>query len=358
MSWWRRKPQPEQSQTEQSQTEQSQRKEIVVEVELPAADIARLRYHSLRERLGDYHPDTLAAARDVARALGASAQTLDEAVEIYLDLIRILWDDPGPDDPWCLQVVHEAAELVLLTGQVARAEEMFQHALSGRERVLGRDHPDTLRSAQDLARVLKTLGRVGESVALHHDVDDRRRRSSGPDHEQTRSNRVDLALSLMAGGRLDEAEAEFRALLADAQRVYGPVHERTLTSKVNLGGLLFNRGRLEEAAAMFREALAGYGSDTDDGAVRNNLATVLYHLGRFAEAEEHLRPALASRESRLGPRHPETMGTAENLARVLAKTGQPQEARRLAQRCLEFYTENYPPTHSKIRQVRELLAEL
>jgi eukaryotic-like serine/threonine-protein kinase len=119
-----------------------------------AAELTRLRYRYLRDRLGEYHPATLEAILEVARDLAATPGARDEAVDTYVALARRLWVEAGPDDPWYLEIVQEAGEVVYLTGQVRRAESMFQEVLAARRRVLGPNHPDTQVTARSLNRVL------------------------------------------------------------------------------------------------------------------------------------------------------------------------------------------------------------
>ncbi|RPA91598.1 hypothetical protein L873DRAFT_1713537 [Choiromyces venosus 120613-1] len=67
----------------------------------------------------------------------------------------------------------------------------------------------------------------------------------------------------------------------------------------------------------------------------NNLASVLQDLGRYAESETMHRRALESTEKVLGPDHPETLAIVNNLALVLRDLGRYAESARLSRRALE-----------------------
>jgi Tetratricopeptide repeat len=125
---------------------------------VPAAELAGLRYRYLSNRLGAHHPETLEAVLEVARILAAAPGGRTEAVETYLALVRHLWATAGPDDTWYLEILQEAGEVVYQTGQVARAESMFQQVLEARRRVLGPHHPDTQVTARTLSRVRPATG--------------------------------------------------------------------------------------------------------------------------------------------------------------------------------------------------------
>ncbi|GAA1031963.1 hypothetical protein GCM10009557_28890 [Virgisporangium ochraceum] len=123
-----------------------------------AAKLARLRYRYLRDRLGEYHPATLEALLEVARVLGNDPAQRDKAIDMYVSLARRVWTEAGPDDPWYLEIVQEAGEVVYLAGQVDRAESMFHEVLDGRRRVLGPHHPDTQVTERSLNRVVGSRG--------------------------------------------------------------------------------------------------------------------------------------------------------------------------------------------------------
>lgn len=119
-----------------------------------AAKLAKLRYRYLRDRLGEYHPATLEAFLEVARVLAAMPGGHDDAIETYVALARRLWVEAGPEDPWYLEIVQEAGEVVYLSGQLQRAETMFQEVLEARRRVLGPNHPDTQVTERSLNQVV------------------------------------------------------------------------------------------------------------------------------------------------------------------------------------------------------------
>lgn len=118
-----------------------------------AADLAKLRYETLRDRLGENHPDTYAELLEVARSLAAQPGSADEAVETYLTLVRRLWEEAGHEDPRYVEILHEAADVVHRAGHVDRAASMLRYVVAIRTHVSGPDHPDTLRAARTLNRI-------------------------------------------------------------------------------------------------------------------------------------------------------------------------------------------------------------
>ncbi len=105
------------------------------------------------------------------------------------------------------------------------------------------------------------------------------------------------------------------------------------------GYYLYLRARYAEAEPLFRRALAireaALGPDHPDTALSlNNLAELLRAQGRSGEAEPLFRQALAIREAALGPDHPNTAQSLNNLAALLWAQGRYGEAESMYRRAL------------------------
>jgi eukaryotic-like serine/threonine-protein kinase len=78
-------------------------------------------------------------------------------------------------------------------GKAAAAEQAYEQARAGFERVLGPRHPDTLRCRVELARVYGRLGRYGDERALLRNTVDRLERTLPKDDPLIRELRESLA---------------------------------------------------------------------------------------------------------------------------------------------------------------------
>jgi tetratricopeptide (TPR) repeat protein len=150
-----------------------------------------------------------------------------------------------------------------------------------------------------------------------------------PQHTEARANldRLDAARleregnALAGAGRLSEAADRYRAALArDPKRAH---------SQAARGMSLATLGRSEEAIPHLSEALR---LGVDDVAVANTLAGLLLETSRAAEARGVLETALEA--------HPNEMGLAHNLARLLVTLQEPSpddlaRALRLAEMVVE-----------------------
>ena len=80
--------------------------------------------------------------------------------------------------------------------------------------------------------------------------------------------------------------------------------------------------------------------------------------GRLAEAEPLWQRALAIRERALGPDHPDTAQSLNNLAVLYRDQGRLAEAEPLWQRALAIWERALGPEHPHTRTVRDNLADI
>ncbi|RPB01269.1 TPR-like protein [Choiromyces venosus 120613-1] len=231
-------------------------------------------------------------------------------------------------------------------GFYGESEAMFHRALEGREKVLGPDHPGTLTIVNNLAFVLNDRGRYGESEAMFHRALEGREKVFGPDHPDTLANVNNLASVLQNLGRHGESEAMFHRALEGREKVFGPDHPDTLTSVNNLASVLQDLGRHGESEAMFHRALEGTEKKYDtldiDG---GTWLPVLQDLGRHGESEAMFHRALEGKEKVLGPDHPDTLASVNNLAVVLRALGRHGESEAMFHRALEGKEKVLGPDH-------------
>ncbi len=118
----------------------------------------------------------------------------------------------------------------------------------------------------------------------------------------------------------------------------------------NTGWYLYRRGRYESAEPLLRFALhireQQLGPDHPETAASlNNLAGLYQAQGKYEEAEPLYQRALSVREQQLGPDHPETAASLNNLAMLYYAQGKYEEAEPLYQRALSIVERQLGPTH-------------
>ncbi|MCC9000405.1 MAG: tetratricopeptide repeat protein, partial [Candidatus Contendobacter sp.] len=227
--------------------------------------------------------------------------------------------------------------------QFKDAEAYQRRALAIREAVQGPDHLDVARSLRVLAELLQKQQRASEAEPLLQRADalwNAQRAALAVKQQQMgweqlqgiarewwqaffdqNTDKPEVVLTLLE--ELSKRQAtldEFFQVYVESKANNVPEilqaldRRRTEAEADRLsetGGTLYQQGRYQEAEELYRRALAireqALGPDHPGTAASlNNLAVVLNAQGRLADAEALHRRALAIMEKALGPNHPDT----------------------------------------------------
>ncbi|MFI6903681.1 FxSxx-COOH system tetratricopeptide repeat protein [Nonomuraea sp. NPDC050394] len=209
-------------------------------------------YSQWQKTLGPRHAQTLAAARDLARALREQGDYAD-AARLYGQATHEAEAELGADDPLTLRLKHGSAINLHLLGRDREAYALQKDAFERYERVLGPRHPHTLHSANHLAVALHALGRFEEARDLHEETHARYREVLGDDHPDTLRSANNLAVDLRTLGDHDRAHTLQIEALSRRRRTLGEDHPHTLQSATSLAETLHTMGRSEEAFRLQKE---------------------------------------------------------------------------------------------------------
>jgi tetratricopeptide (TPR) repeat protein len=129
------------------------------------------------------------------------------------------------------------------------------------------------------------------------------------------------------------------------------------------GYYLHERGRYREAEPLHQRALAIYerqlGPEHPLTAQSLNNLALLYRLqGKYEQAEPLFQRALAIREQQSGPEHPDTAHSLNNLAALYRAQGKYEQAEPLHQRALSIRERQLGPDHPDTAQSLNSLAML
>ncbi|MBK6916972.1 MAG: serine/threonine protein kinase [Deltaproteobacteria bacterium] len=187
----------------------------------------------------------------------------------------------------------------------------------------------------------------------------------------TQAGRDDLAAEAMADlikiigvdlGRIDDAAEWSRHADATLARLDGD--DRVIAAVRNAQALLaLQRGELDVALAMFEQVIerSPRGDVAADGrraTAFNNYANVLLDAGRWNDARDAYEHALALREARLGPHHPDVAATLSNLGLVAQRQGDNLQARVFHTRALQVARESLGEDHPMMAELTNNLAVL
>jgi len=160
--------------------------------------------------------------------------------------------------------------------------------------------------------------------------------------------------------RLEEGQSrsEFRHVIyRDAAQKYVGKDEKTLLPRCflqviarwqregKIQGGSHARELAELAMRLLHEAQLSKEDETAIASVLSLGAEHVYSLGFFASAEPLFRRALEARERTLGPEHPDTLGSLNNLALLFKAKGDYDSAEPLYRRALEAFERTLGPEH-------------
>ncbi|KAK7209415.1 hypothetical protein V2G26_016593 [Clonostachys chloroleuca] len=265
-------------------------------------------------------------------------------------------NETATSDKAVIDSVHRLGVLYGDQGKFSEAEAMFNRALEGREKALGRDHTSTLDTVNNLGLVYKDQGKLSEAEAMFNRALEGKEKALGRDHTSTLDTVNNLGLVYKDQGKLSKAKAIFNRALEGREKALGRAHTSTLGTINNLGLVYKDQGKLSEAEAMFNRALEGrekaLGRDhTSTLGTVNNLGIVYRGQGKLSEAEAMYNRALEGYEKALGRDHTSTLDTVYNLGVLHKDQGKFEEAETMFNRALEGFKSALGQSHQKTQTV-------
>ena len=303
---------------------------------------------------GDSHPDTATSLNVIADAQMRQGKYAD-AQKNFSAALNIYEQRLGPEHVNTAAALNNLALVLEKLGDYPSAESLLRRSLRILEKILGKQHQDTATTLSNLGRVLDLQGKFSETTGG----------AAGEDAKRLSAR----AQELIDRGQYQEAETLHYRVVAIHERTLGKEHPTTATSLSNLGNVLYLQGKSKEAEAVHRRAFAirekVLGAEHPDTATSmNNLANVLQEQGKdellspseariqarfnlqaYTETESLFRKALAIQERTLGPDHPATANTLNNLSTYLDRRGRSQEAEPLQRRALDILEKSLGPLH-------------
>ncbi len=220
---------------------------------------------------GENSPLGAGVKKKLARTLRELGE-LEEACELYEQVVEWRQQAFDYDDPETLEAMHELAVTVKLRGGDPKAHDKHTEILERQVQALEEDDLDALSAMHDLA-----YSRIDEdaaaAVATARDV--LARYEGRPDHNQSEALRMknNLAAMLTHTGELDEARSLFQEVVRACQLLLSEKHADTLTAMNNLAGVMGQQGErraaleiMEDVATGRKEAL-GYGHADTQSAI-------------------------------------------------------------------------------------------
>ncbi|WZO98599.1 serine/threonine-protein kinase [Isosphaeraceae bacterium EP7] len=297
-------------------------------------------------RMGDDHPDTVAARIKLALAY-RDAGRWDRAIPLLERTLAVESARLGSDHPDTLLILNNLALTYRDDGQWDRAIPLFERALAGRTASLGADHADTLLTCNNLAMAYRESGHWDRAIPLFESTLAAQTASIGVDHPFTLLTRNNLGPAYLAVGQVDRAITLLEQTQAARASKLGDDHPSTLTSRNNLALAYQAVGQLDRAIELFERTqqarVAKLGAAHPSTlTTRFDLAVAYLERAEAARAEPLLREVLEARKTALGAGHPDVALTLSALARTLMQEGKPAEAEPLLREALAIWETKRP----------------
>lgn len=227
----------------------------------------------------------------------------------------------GDDHPDTLSAIRNLAATYGNQGRWKEAEDLQIQMLASMERVLGLEHTETLAVMGDLAtsyRCQRRWKRKQEAdlnlriLSISTDM-------FGENHQNTRVAKMNLASTYESTGRKQESEQLESQILTSTLKVLGGDHPETLAAMERL--LLTSNGpgnfsrvwRLPLSENLFARCKRQFGEHYHNTIVAMFHLSETYFLQGRLEARDNLRSqAISVNQQTLGDNNPVTMGLKEH----------------------------------------------
>ena len=269
-------------------------------------------------KLGDKHPQTLAATTQLALSLQEDGN-LPEALPLLKQVLQIRRVILGEEHPHTLASLSNLALATSLAGDRVEAIRLEKDLLKVQQKILGPEAPETLATTNNLAGALREEGRWDEAIPLHRATWERQKRTLGADHPDTLTSANNLAVALHSAGQVKEALPLYQETLEHMRKRLGQDHPLTLNTAVNTAAACESTGALEEALKLDQDTLRRFRSKDgnahpDTLQQMGRVATLLQSLGRGVEALPLLKESHQQTAAALGPDHAESIDLLRQLA--------------------------------------------
>ncbi|MEB3218170.1 MAG: tetratricopeptide repeat protein [Nostocales cyanobacterium 94392] len=139
---------------------------------------------TVRERLGENHPDTATSLNNLAE-LYRSQGKYEQAEPLLIQALELIKQLLGVNHPHTATSLNNLAELYRSQGKYEQAEPLFIQALELRKQLQGVNHPDVAMSLNNLANLDYSQGRYEAAEPLYIQALEIAEQTLGANHPNT-----------------------------------------------------------------------------------------------------------------------------------------------------------------------------
>ena len=256
----------------------------------------RLAYEGSQVLLGDDHPKTMLALREVAFGYYNAGQ-VKKSAEVTAELLEGIRRTFGESHPSTLITMLQLSQALLLLEEFEEAESLCRDFLEKSKGVFGASDLKRPGMTLSLVRALHGQGRTEEALRYSEPLV---AQMESLDNEPLATGRTLLVHAELLAGllRFDEANAYFSKALALYEGGLGQTHAETVKTVLNWSSVLSESDQLVDAETHLRSMLDSLRANGDNQVsavfrVLEHLGENLHDQGRFSDAEPYLREALS-----------------------------------------------------------------
>ncbi len=248
------------------------------------------------------------------------------------------------------------AAAYMLTGRLARSQELQEEALAIKRDWFGADHIEVGYSVANLSYIHTDFEEFEQSETLKREAITIFSKHLGESHPNIGIILGGLAANMVAQKKYTDAEATYFDALSRIQTSYGANSMAEVPIQIGMGTLYGRQDRFEEAELHFREALRIIMSINAEhsyvAVARAGIAKLPLSTLNVEEREQYFSEAIAQLLKTEGPNTPRVTNMQMDFAAFLMEQGEASRAQTLFRTGLEHLGEAIPVDHPRyLRQV-------
>ena len=284
-----------------------------------------------------------------------------KAEPLYQQALQIFKKVLGPEHPLTVTTLNNLVFVYETMGDYAKAEPLLRQVLQIRQKVLGPEHPDTATSLNNLAELYQARGDYAKAEPLYQQALQIFKKVLGPDTLKLPQSSTTWRFSMRIWVLTPRPNRSCSKYSKSGKRCSGRNTPTLPWLSVTLRLLYAHIGDLAKVEPLFQQALQIFkkvlGPEHPATVTSlNNLAELYDHMGDYAKAEPLLQQVLQIRQKVLGPEHPDTALSLNNLALLYYEMGDYAKAEPLLQQVLEIRQKVLGPEHPSTAASLENLA--
>ena len=173
-----------------------------------------------------------------------------KAEKIYRDNLSAQWNKLGENHPITLKAARNLAIVIGVDQQYAESEKLLRMSVEGFTDLYGHDHPETLKSVSNLGRMLEDSGRFEEAEKNLRKAYEGHCASNSERSSSTLRSAFYLANILRLLRRYDEAQFLYRKVMDFGRPFLGKLESEFLQSIQWLAWIAERNGNLEESISL------------------------------------------------------------------------------------------------------------